>query len=233
LIQTSEGLGIPRIDTYEEFVAVIRKVALLAVAGSLTVAGCGAGAQPQTAKPTQLTEGANFSQGGIDARDMFLLGPAPGQTLAKGSTVPVYGNLISDTDAEDALTGVSAPAFAAAGAVRNGALALPPHQLVTLGRTTTSVILSGTGSPLMGGESVKVTFTFRNARAITVSLPVVAQQGDYATYPAFTESPSATPTTSPSTSPSAGDSASPKPTGATATPVATSTAKAKKKAKKA
>lgn len=211
---------------------MIRKVALLAVAGSLTVAGCGAGAQPQTAKPTQLTEGANFSQGGIDARNMFLLGPVPGQTLARGATVPVYGNLISDSDAEDALTGVSAPEFAAAGAVKNGALALPAHQLVTLGRTTTSVILTGIGTPLTGGESVKVTFTFRNARAITVSVPVVAQQGDYATYPAFTEAPSTTPTATPT----AGDSATPDPTDtgtATATPAATSTGKAAKKTKKA
>jgi hypothetical protein len=212
---------------------VIRKVALLAVAGCLTVAGCGAGAQPQTAKPTQLTEGANFSQGGIDARNMFLLGPAPGKTLAKGATVPVYGNLISDNDAEDALTGVSAPEFAAAGAVKNGALALPAHQLVTLGRTTPSVILRGIGQPLSGGESVKVTFTFRNAGAITLNVPVVAQQGEYTTYPPFTEGPSATP--APTTSEG---SPTPNPSGAetaTATPAATAgaTPKPTKKPKKA
>jgi copper(I)-binding protein len=219
---------------------VIRKVALLAVAGSLTVAGCAAGAQPQSAKPTQLTEGANFSQGGIDARNMFLLGPAPGETLEKGATVPVYGSLISDNATEDALTGVSAPTFAAAGAVKNGALALPPQQLVSLGRTTPSVILRGVGVPLAGGETVKVTFTFRNAGAITVNVPVVTKQGEFSTYPAFTEAPaSPTPTTSagsPTPNPTGAEGSSPSPTGSespTAAATAAATAKPTKKPKKA
>ncbi|MEO5876673.1 MAG: hypothetical protein ABIS86_20870 [Streptosporangiaceae bacterium] len=212
---------------------MIRKVALLAVFAALTVAGCGAGAQPETAKPTQLTEGANFSQGGIDARNLFLLGPVPGQELARGATLPLYGNLINGNDAADALVGIAATGFAQAGAVKSGSLPLPGHTLVSLGRTSPSVILTGITKPLAGGESVRVTFTFRAAQAITVAIPVVAQQGDFTTYPAFTASPTATPSagasTSPSAKPTGADTASPSPAGSvTATPVTERTKKPKK-----
>ncbi len=115
---------------------MIRKVALLAVAGSLALTGCGAGSNAESTKPTQLTEGVNLSQNGIDVRNLFVLGPAPGARLPIGSSLSVYGFLINNGSGQsDALTGVTvADGLVELGTVKGGAVELPRHTAVDLSK---------------------------------------------------------------------------------------------------
>ncbi|MBO2460595.1 hypothetical protein [Actinomadura violacea] len=100
-----------------------RRVVALAVAGAVAIApvisGCGAGEEPQTSAPTQLTEGVNASvpsnkpaAAQIDIRNLFVLGPKPGQTLAQGGAAPLYATIINQVEGRpDKLVSVSSPAF--------------------------------------------------------------------------------------------------------------------------
>ncbi|MEO3785885.1 hypothetical protein ABGB12_21360 [Actinocorallia sp. B10E7] len=113
---------------------MIRKVALLAVAGSLALTGCGAGSNAESTRPTQLTEGVNLSQNGIDVRNLFVLGPVPGAKLPIGSSLSVYGSLINNAaSGADALTGVTVEGgLVELGTVKGGAIELPAHKAVNL-----------------------------------------------------------------------------------------------------
>ncbi|RFU42541.1 hypothetical protein DZF91_06115 [Actinomadura logoneensis] len=103
-----------------------------AVAMAPVLAGCGAGEEPQTAAPTQLTEGVNASvpktdpaRAQVDIRNMFLLGPEPEKALAAGSSVPLYATLINQVPGRaDRLVSVSAPEFGQAKIAADG-VALP------------------------------------------------------------------------------------------------------------
>ncbi|GAA3222838.1 hypothetical protein [Actinocorallia longicatena] len=218
---------------------MIRKVALLAAAGSLVLAGCGTGVDAGSAEPTQLTEGVNFSQGGIDARNVFVLGPKPGSTVAVGSDVPVYGSLINNaSDSADALTSISVAAgadgrpLATAGLIQGAPLTLPAHQLVQLaGPTGPLVTLKGVTTALRGGEHIRLTLAFKNAKTISISVPVVPAQGSYATLSPAPSTGPVLPTATPGATATPGTTATAKPT-TTATP-AKATPTATKKAKKA
>ncbi|CNE05080.1 LpqE protein [Mycobacterium tuberculosis] len=123
----------------EETDAVIRnsrRVVVLAVAGAVAfapvISGCGAGATPQSAYPTRLTEGVNVSvplnkptSSQIDLRNMFLLGANPGDSLKPGDALPLYGVMINQVEnREDRLVAVSSPAFSGAKIV-GGSVTLP------------------------------------------------------------------------------------------------------------
>ena len=127
---------------------MIRKVALLAVAGSLALTGCGAGSNAESSKPTQLTEGVNFSQNGIDVRNLFVLGPAPGAKLPIGSSLSVHGFLINNGSGQsDALTGVTvADGLVELGTVKGGAVELPRHKAVDLAKPAAAAAPSASPS---------------------------------------------------------------------------------------
>lgn len=214
---------------------MIRKVALLAVAGSLALTGCGTGTNAESSKPTQLTEGVNFSQNGIDVRNLFVLGPVPGAKLPAGSSLSVYGTLINNGSGEsDALTGVSvADGLVENGVVKGGAIELPSHKAVSLSQPTaaaqpsaaptaaqtsagqesadadradrqdggSAVVLKNTKKEFLGGEYLRLTLQFRNARAITVSVQVIPASREFATLtPATSTTPTPTQSSAPATS---------------------------------
>ncbi|WP_242908932.1 hypothetical protein [Actinomadura terrae] len=116
-----------------------RRVAVLAVAGAVAIApvlsGCGAGSEPQTAAPTQLTEGVNATvpknepeAAQIDIRNMFLLGPKPDMTFGQGSALPLYATIINQVKGrQDRLLSVSSSAFGQQ-RITGGSVVLPPAQ---------------------------------------------------------------------------------------------------------
>ncbi|WP_345017029.1 hypothetical protein [Actinomadura keratinilytica] len=285
-----------------------RRVVALAIAGAVAIApvisGCGAGSEPQTAAPTQLTEGVNASvpKGAkipqVDVRNMFLLGPKPGMQFGPDSSLPLYATIINQVRGrQDRLVSVSSPKFAQA-RIAGGAVVLPAAQengvatAVTLsgaaaesgataspsaspkatgspeagdespspeagpadteegGATATPratatadeertsspsptagqrtgapqtgapspeptqagkggpvVVLTGLNDKLLGGEVVRVTLRFEHAGSIEVNVPVIPQQGEFATYApvsAGTPAGGATATPSAPASPAAG-----------------------------
>ena len=119
------------------------RLAVLGIAGALTIApaltGCGSGTHPETARPTQLTEGVNADiptdlskPTQIKIRNLFVLGPAETKTLDTGSSAPVYGTLIDSGGQADTLISVSSPAFGGTSKIRGGGIALAPGQAVEL-----------------------------------------------------------------------------------------------------
>ncbi|RAY11370.1 hypothetical protein DPM19_30565 [Actinomadura craniellae] len=115
---------------------------VLAVAGAVAMApvisGCGAGDTPQSAMPDRLTEGVNVTlpQGKMPAqmavRNLFVLGPRPGETFTAGASLPVYASLINQVAGRpDRLVSVSSPAFSGF-RISDGSVALPPATRVEL-----------------------------------------------------------------------------------------------------
>ncbi|TYK43801.1 hypothetical protein [Actinomadura decatromicini] len=114
-----------------------RRMVTLAVAGAVAIApvitGCGAGEEPQSASPTQLTDGVNVSvpldkpaAPQIALRNMFVLGPRPGQPIAPGLSLPLYGVMINQVKGRpDRLVSVSSPQFGGPAQIDGGGIALP------------------------------------------------------------------------------------------------------------
>ncbi|HEU5156941.1 MAG TPA: hypothetical protein VFU43_08080 [Streptosporangiaceae bacterium] len=185
-----------------------RRMVALGIAGALAiipaVSACGAGNDPQTAQPTQLTEGVNVTtKNGLAVRNLFVLGPVPGQQLAPQSAATVYASIVNDsTDGRpDRLIGISAPGVAQGAQIQGGGIDLPYQRLVQIGVaspagiTTPLIILQGLTRPVSGGESINLTLRFQNAGELQAAVPVVSRDGHYTTYaPAPTvTTPSATP----------------------------------------
>lgn len=196
-----------------------RTVAAL-IAGTLVLApvvtGCGAGKNPESTLPTQLTEGMNVSLHQLDLRNLFVLGPPPGQSIAAGGSAPVYVTMINKSGSPDRLTSIGASGQARSAPIAGGGIDLPPNRPVstftassahvpatrsgtaqtpatrpTNEQASPTVILRGLTTRLVGGESIRLVLHFQRAGAVTVNAPVQIQQGYYATYsPA--PSPSAT-----------------------------------------
>ncbi|NDU77188.1 hypothetical protein GWI34_31885, partial [Actinomadura sp. DSM 109109] len=115
-----------------------RRMVVLAIAGAVAIApvvsGCGAGEQPQSAAPTQLTEGVNVTvpqdkpgAPQIDLRNMLLLSPQAGGPVPAGTSMGLYGVVINQVKGRpDRLVSVSSPAFGGEAKIEGGALALPP-----------------------------------------------------------------------------------------------------------
>ncbi|TDD32669.1 hypothetical protein E1287_21965 [Actinomadura sp. KC06] len=114
-----------------------RRMGALAVAGAVAIApvisGCGAGEEPQSAAPTQLTDGVNVSvpldkpaEPQIALRNVFVLGPRPGQPIAPGSSLALYGVMINQVkERQDRLVSVSSPLFDSPAKIDGGGLVLP------------------------------------------------------------------------------------------------------------
>lgn len=218
-----------------------RRVFALTVAGAVAFApvmsGCAAGTTPQTAMPTQLTEGVNVSvpegaaRSEIDIRNMLVLGPAPGATAAAGSSVPLYGTFINQVKGRaDRLVSVTSPSFRQS-LIAGGGLVLPAAtvgggqavRVNTQAGQTPPIVLQGLTAPLLGGETIKLTLRFERAGSITVPVPVVPQQGEFTSYASVpTASPTPAPTGSPAVtqSPTLRQTATP---GITETPAPTPT----------
>jgi copper(I)-binding protein len=196
-----------------------RRMVAVGIAGALSiipaVSACGAGNDPQTAEPTQLTEGVNVTtKNGVAVRNLFVLGPPPGQQINPGSAATLYGAVVNDsTEGQpDRLVGISAPGVAQTAQIQGGGIDLPYQRLVRLGVTsqagitTPLVILQGLATTLSGGESINLTLQFEKAGALQAAVPVVPRDGYYTTYaPAPVVTPSATPSATEAT-PSAAES---------------------------
>lgn len=147
-----------------------------------TMSGCAAGRGAQTSQAYQATEAVSATHEAIDIRNMFVLGPAPGQAITAGAGAAVYLSLINNANAPERLVAVGAPGLASSGRLPSGGVQLPPRQLVSPGQNGTPITLEGLATPLRGGEWRKVTLQFQQAGAVTVNVPVVPRQGTYTTY---------------------------------------------------
>ncbi|WP_157429949.1 hypothetical protein [Actinomadura oligospora] len=185
-----------------------RRVVALAFAGAVAIApvlsGCGAGEEPQTAAPTQLTEGVNAWVPKTDAakpqvsiRNMFLLGPRPGEALPDKSSVPLYATLINEVPGRaDRLVSVTAPEFAG------------PARIAAQGVVLPAARERGEGTPVsLLGTAPAV----RPAPAAGHETPSGAPSGSPSTKPstAKTGKPGAKPSTGAPSAPASGEATAP------------------------
>lgn len=172
------------------------RAAALTMCGALALAGCGSA---QTLPiPKAVNAGANAAAHDVLIRNMFILGPPPGQTLPRGGATPLFASFVNEGTAPDRLVSVSAPGTARSASIQGGGIDLPSRRLVG-GGPTPRIMLQKLATPLHGNETVKVALTFRDAGTVTINAQVKVRTGPYATYAPAPRptSPSPTPSRTP------------------------------------
>jgi len=173
-------------------------VALVAV-----LAGCEAGNNAPTGQFHPPTAGAEAMVRDISISDLFVLGPAIGQTLPAGSSASVFMALFNN-GSPDRLTSMSAPGTAKSVTLPGGSVALGSQREVLLTGPAPKVILNDLTRPLAGGTTIRMILNFQNAASLAISVPVQPRAEYYSTYsppPSPGPSPTAKAKPSPSASP--------------------------------
>ncbi|WP_066368786.1 hypothetical protein [Herbidospora mongoliensis] len=166
---------------------VIAIAAFLAAAPALSA--CGAGTDANTNKPYAPTEAGvlirdgAYGVNGIKVSQAYMLGPDPGGQIPAGGNVPLYLSITNDATAPDALLGIT-PDPNAATTAQGGSVPLPVGTLVHTGTGSNPQIqIQGVKSALRGGESIPLTLNFQNAGQVTMVVPVITRNREYATLP--------------------------------------------------
>ncbi|MBO3747278.1 copper chaperone PCu(A)C [Streptosporangiaceae bacterium NEAU-GS5] len=184
------------------------------------MAACASGFDANTNKPyvpsepnVLITDGT-YGHNGIYIPQVFILGPDPGGTIPAGGRASLYLSVVNNNAQADQLIAV-APAGQQVTSVEGAEpIAVPPGTLVNMGKPSPKLTVTGLKQPLRGGESIPLTFKFQNAGDISITVPVITRNREYATLPPASEpapTPTATATLTPSASPSA-EAPSPTPT---------------------
>lgn len=152
---------------------VRRRLTTAAVALTLPVltaglSGCGFDAP--TDQRYNPAVGVNAQDGDVDALNVLIVSSSPGS----GTLVGSFAN--NNQDEGDALSGVTGPGVQ----VELGdQVDIPAGGLLTIDDGSATV----TGDRVEGGNFVRLTFTFENAAAVTLSAPVVPHSGPYEDIP--------------------------------------------------
>ncbi len=187
--------------------AMIGAIALLVP----VLAGCEAGAPNFHAA----NNGAHDVVDNISINNLFVLGPAVGETLPVGSSAGVFLSLYNSGKSSDSLTKVTA-SVASSVKLDKGSVSVAPNASTLLTGPEPEIVLTKLTTALRGGQSITVTLDFSNAGPVTLQVPVEPYAFYYDTF---------SPAPSPSTSPTAKASATAKASStATATTTGTATA---------
>jgi len=188
---------------------LIGAVALLLPA----LAGCEAGLNAPTLEFHQASNGTTIVQNNIRIDNAFVLGPQLGGSLSAGGQAGAFLSLVAQNG--DRLLSVSAPGGASAVRLIGGPVTLPPGNLVDLSGPRPRLVLTGLTSPLNGGETIQMSFTFAVAGTITLPVPVEPDTYYYRTYfppaipnPSASARPKPSSVVSPRVSPGASGTAS-------------------------
>jgi copper(I)-binding protein len=171
--------------------------------------GCEAGFNAPTSEFHPAAFGAYAKKNGISISNAFVLGSSTGVVVPRAG---VFFAVVSQHG--DRLVSINAPGTAPLVRIAGGAVNLPPQVPANLTGPEPKVVLTGVSSPLSGGSTVTLNFTFARAGTVTVQVPVEPHAYEYATYSPPPALP--TPTVTKKPKPSAGGSAS-----ASASPTAT------------
>ncbi|MGH3932326.1 MAG: copper chaperone PCu(A)C [Pseudonocardiaceae bacterium] len=154
-------------------------------AAALALAGCGAGLTAQTASQAAAIDGANADLGAIALRNVLM--PYPEEhngTYPAGSDVPVHLTIVNETTSTDTLVSVTTPAarqvllegtttipagMAVRGSADHSGAAAPVSPLDV---DELRIVLASTTRPLRPGLNIQLTFVFRDAGPVTLSVPM-------------------------------------------------------------
>jgi copper(I)-binding protein len=173
---------------------VNRALRAAAVSGLLlapiALSACSAGQVAQTAVQNRDRTGGQANVGALALRALELPYPTGG-VYQSGSDARLLGGIVSTSESDDTLVSIEGPDFgsvdvvdpAASASAPAGATSLdvtvPAEGTLFLGNGTgPSVTLVGLTNELGVGQFIDVTFTFEQAGAITVPVPVGASARD-------------------------------------------------------
>jgi copper(I)-binding protein len=131
--------------------------------------------------PSTVAAGNNAAAGDVLVRNVFVLGPAPGQVIAAGGAAPLFVSLVNDGRAPDRLTQVTAAGVARSATIEGGGMDVPVGRIVP-GGPVPRIMLDKLTGPLSGNGTVRVTLTFRHAGQVSVDAPVMAYTAPYTTF---------------------------------------------------
>ncbi len=190
---------------------------LLIVAGATLVAALAAGCEAGNSAPVlnwhQPTVGAGTEVHGISVRNVFVLGAPLNSILDSGQSTSLFFALVNNNSTPDRLVSIQAPGSASSVTIPGGGIPLGTQQAVLLTGPRPRAVLSNLTRNLANGGYVTLIMNFQRAGSVTLRVPVVAQDQNYAT---FSPAPTPSPTTSarkhhhhgpnPTVSPAAGSS---------------------------
>lgn len=160
--------------------------AVLGLGAALVLAGCGAGQLTQTDSQQSAVNGAQAQTGALLARDAGLLYPdnqVHGYPV--GSDAPLRLTFVNNGKTDDELVAVSSPA-ATTGTVQGSTrvvaastLRVAPSQAQAPNPTPervghAQISLRGLKRDIRPGQTIPVTFSFRDAGPLTVDMPIHA-----------------------------------------------------------
>jgi copper(I)-binding protein len=167
-----------------------RRLLVLAIAALVpALAGCEAGNNAPTQEWHQPTDGAGIVLDNISIRNVFVLGAPIGSKIGVGHSAGVFLALINNGSA-DKLVRVSAPGTAKSVTLPGDGVSLASQQAVFLTGPAPKVILQDLTRPLIGGSTVRLVLTFRNAASVSLTVPVMPRAQYYSTFAPPTPSPS-------------------------------------------
>lgn len=138
---------------------------------AVTTAGCGSGLNPQTYEQRTAADATNDAVGALAVRNLSVLPPAEGETLAAGADAPLTMTVVSEDTEPDQLVSINSDAARAVQVTRQGR----PAQLVVppLGVAEGyEVKLMGLTRKLRAGEYVNLELVFANNGRKLMPVPV-------------------------------------------------------------
>jgi copper(I)-binding protein len=150
--------------------ARIRLIPAVGAALALILSGCAAGQISQTAMQVAAVDGANGTAGPVGIRNVRFA-PTENGSYPAGADLPVKLWVSNAANTADTLTAVSTPAAAKVEISGNADFA--PQTLVEISDSTeVKITVSGLSAALPYGHSIPMTFTFQQAGAVTVNVPI-------------------------------------------------------------
>lgn len=154
---------------------------IAAIGAALLTSACGAGQHAMTAEEVPAIDGQNAAVGHVALRAIAIAAPTNG-SVSVGDTAQLTFVVVNDGPSDDQLVRVSSTAFSSATQTSITVQPGSPVQ-VGMGDGNTNVALNGLtqdgagdDNGLFPGESVPVTFSFKNAGSVTAQVPVALGQ---------------------------------------------------------
>ena len=150
------------------------------------LAACAGGFEPPTDQVYIPGVGVNERRGSVDVLNALIV------SGSEGSGTVVAGLVNNDQDDADALTSVTGAGddTAIEVTINGGPLEIPPDGSY---QTATQGEVSVEGPRVEVGRFLELRFSFERAESVTVEVPVVAREGEFAHIPVPPVSPTATP----------------------------------------
>lgn len=155
----------------------VARPTLAAAVLALVLAACGAGQQAQTYTERPTVDGTNVLAHEIALRNVYLQGPADGETLTAGATVRGSMTLVNQGSQPDRLVSVTSGAGTARLVKDAAPTSAVPIPAAGAASPAYGFEVAGLTSDLRPGQYVDMTFVFDRNGTISMHVPVSTGDG--------------------------------------------------------